>query len=141
MHSSNPQFRRVVPFVLCLLLAHTAHAQVAVRGEITDAATSRPLAFAEVTVAETDRSVAAGANGAYTLSNLAPGSYTLTVSSVGYRPQEKTVDVSAGSAATLDFALEAVGVTEEVVVTGYRAAAANALQDKRMSAMINSVVS
>jgi TonB-dependent receptor len=140
MHSSNPQFRRVVLSVLCLLLAHTAHAQVAVRGEITDAATARPLAFAEVTVAETERSVTAGANGAYTVSNLAPGSYTLTVSSVGYRPLEKTLDVTAGSAATLDFALEAVGITEEVVVTGYRAAAANALQDKRMSAMIKEAI-
>jgi TonB-dependent receptor len=140
MHSSSSQFRRVVPFILCLLLAQNAHAQVAVRGEVTDATTSRPLAFAEVTVAETNRSVAAGANGAYTVSNLAPGTYTLTVSSVGYQPLEKTVEVTAAGAATLDFAVEAVGVTEEIVVTGFRAATANALQDKRMSAMIKEAI-
>ena len=35
-----------------------------------------------------------------------------------------------------DLALAAVGVTEEILVTGYRAAQANALQDKRMAAMI-----
>ncbi len=140
MQSAMTQFLRIVLSVTCLLFAQAAHAQVSVRGEITDEATSRPLAFAEVIVIEADRQVAAGANGVYTISRLSAGEHMVTVRSVGYRPLEKTVTVPASGSATLDFALEAVRITEEVVVTGYRAAAANALQDKRMSAMIKETI-
>ena len=126
--------------MLALLLTPAAHAQMVVRGAITDAATARPLAFAEVAVEETGRSVAADPSGAYTISGLSPGTYTLVVSSVGYRPLEKSVDVAEGGAATVDFALDAATLTEEVVVTGYRAASANALQDKRMATMIKEAI-
>lgn len=140
MQSATTQFLRIVLSTAILLLANTAHAQVAIRGEVTDQATDRPLAFAEVRVAEADRRIAAGASGAYSVSNLPAGTYTVTVSSVGYRPLEKTVEVPASGSATLDFELEAVSITEEVVVTGYRAATANALQDKRMSTMIKEAI-
>ncbi len=140
MHAGSSIVLRVILTAILVFSSQAAVAQVAVRGEITDARTSRPLAFAEVTVADSNRSVAAAANGAYTISNLPPGSYTIVVSSVGYQPLEKTVTVSEGGSATLDFQLTAVSITEEVVVTGYRAAQANALQDKRMSAMIKEAI-
>ena len=140
MQAGKSQFVRVVLSAACLLFAHVAQAQVAVRGEITDAATARPLAFAEVRIVETGMSIAAGANGAYTISNLPAGNYTISVNSVGYQTTEKTVEVPASGSATLDFALDSSGVTDEVVVTGYRAAAANALQDKRMSPNIKEAI-
>lgn len=140
MQAGKSQFVRVVLSAACLLFAHVAQAQVALRGDITDAATARPLAFAEVRVLETGRSIAAGANGAYTISDLPPGNYTVTVSSVGYRTTEQSVEVPASGSITLDFALDSSGITDEVVVTGYRAAAANALQDKRMSPNIKEAI-
>ncbi len=140
MQAGKSQFVRVVLSAACVLFAQVAQAQVALRGDITDAATARPLAFAEVRVAETGRSIAAGANGAYTISDLPPGNYTVSVSSVGYQTTEKSVEVPASGSATLDFALDSSGITDEVVVTGYRAAAANALQDKRMSPNIKEAI-
>ena len=119
-----------------VLLAAAAEAQVAVRGEVTDAATGRALPSAEVTLEELGRRVTTTTSGEYTISGVPPGSYTLVVRTLGYRPVERTIQVSEAQATTADIALAAVGVTEEVVVTGYRAAQANALQDKRMSAMI-----
>ncbi|MGH8222260.1 MAG: TonB-dependent receptor, partial [Woeseiaceae bacterium] len=122
---------------LCLALtAATAQAQVTVRGEVTDSTTGRPLPSAEVTLEELGRSVTTGTSGAYTFTNVPLGTYTLTVSYIGYERARRSVQVSAGDTPRADIALAAIGVTEEVVVTGYRAAQANALQDKRIATMI-----
>jgi TonB-dependent receptor len=123
-----------------LVLAATAEAQVTVRGQVTDAATGRSLPSAEVSLEELNRSVLTGTNGRYSFNNVPPGSYTLTVSYIGYDSVDRTVAVSASDALSEDIAMAAIGVTEEVVVTGYRAAQANALQDKRMAAMIKETI-
>jgi TonB-dependent receptor len=114
----------------------TAEAQVTLRGQVTDAATGRALPSAEVRLEELGRSVATATSGEYVISNVPAGSYTLVVRTVGYRSVERTIQVTGSEAPPGDVALAAVGVTEEVVVTGYRAAQANAMQDKRMAAMI-----
>jgi TonB-dependent receptor len=122
---------------ICLtMLAVTAHAQVSVRGQVTDTLTNRPLPAAEITIVELGRRVVAETSGAYSFSNVPPGSYTLTASYGGYESAQRSIQVSAGEAAVADIGLAAIGATEEVVVTGYRAAQANALQDKRMADMI-----
>jgi TonB-dependent receptor len=113
-----------------------ANAQVQLRGQVTDVATNRPLPSAEVRVVELGRSEITSRSGDFTISNVPPGDYTLRVRYIGYAPSERTVQVSGTDSQTLDFALAAIGTTEEIVVTGYRAAQANALQDKRMSTVI-----
>lgn len=128
--------RRLILLVGLTVFAAAAEAQVAVRGEVTDAATGRALPSAEVRLEELGRSVTTTTSGEYVIGNVPAGSYTLVVRTVGYRPVERTIQVSDTQAPSGDVALAAVGVTEEVVVTGYRAAQANALQDKRMAAMI-----
>lgn len=123
-----------------LLVAAIAEAQVSVRGQITDAATGRSLPSAEVTLEELNRRVITSTSGQFTINNVPPGSYTLSVSYGGYRSVDRSIQVSASDAESIDVALAAIGVTEEVVVTGYRAAQANALQDKRMAAMIKETI-
>lgn len=123
-----------------LLVAAIAEAQVSVRGQVTDSATGRSLPSAEVTLEELNRSVITSNSGAYVIANVPPGSYTLSVSTLGYRTVSRSIQVSATDALSADVALAAIGVTEEVVVTGYRAAQANALQDKRMAAMIKETI-
>ncbi len=59
-------------------------------------------------------------DGSYSLV-LDPGTYTLTASYVGYRSLSKTVVVSAGQDAIVDFNLESGVLVDEVVVTGTRA--------------------
>jgi TonB-dependent receptor len=127
---------RTVLVTSLMLFASMAHAQVQLRGQVTDAATDRPLPSAEVTIVELGRSETTSNSGNYSLGNIPPGGYTVRVSFVGYAPSEQAVQVSGTDEQTLDFGLTAIGTTEEIVVTGYRAAQANALQDKRMSSVI-----
>ncbi|MGH8168325.1 MAG: TonB-dependent receptor plug domain-containing protein, partial [Woeseiaceae bacterium] len=74
-------------------------------------------------------------------SNIPPGQYTLRVRYVGYAPSERAVQVSDTGSVTEDFTLSAIGTTEEIVVTGYRAAQADSLQNKQMSAIIKESIS
>jgi len=119
-----------------MLLASLANAQVQLRGQVTDAATDRPLPSAEVRIVELDRREATSNSGDFAIANIPPGDYTVQVRFVGYAPAEQSVQVTETGAQTLDFELTAIGTTEEIVVTGYRAAQANALQDKQMSSVI-----
>jgi TonB-dependent receptor len=121
---------------LLLCAAAEAQVQVAIRGEVTDANTSRVLPSAEVQLLEIGRTVTTATGGQYAFNNVPAGNYTLRVTTLGYQPVEQTVTVPASGTATANVGLVAVGLTEEIVVTGYRASQANALQDKRMSAMI-----
>lgn len=57
-----------------------------------------------------------GADGKFSVSELAPGTYTVQVASTGFSTQEKIVTVAAGSAATMSFPLEIASVAEEVTV-------------------------
>ena len=136
MTAGTPFARRLILLIGLTGLAVTAEAQVSVRGQVTDASTGRALPSAEVRLEELGRTVTTTTSGEYVIGNVPAGSYTLVVRTVGYRPVERTIQVSETEAPSGDVALAAVGVTEEVVVTGYRAAQANALQDKRMAAMI-----
>lgn len=122
------------------LLSVTAAAQVSVRGQVTDAATDRSLSSAEVRLVELGRRATTTQSGDFVINNVPAGSYTLTVSYSGYLPVERTVTVDEDAPPELAIGMAAVGVTEEVVVTGYRAAQANALQDKRMSAVIKEAI-
>lgn len=123
-------------WVLVTLLWSSALAAATLSGQITDQATDRPLLAAEVTLQELNRSVITSAGGDYSFNNVPAGTYTLSVSSVSYRGRDSTIEVPAQGSVTEDVALEAFRVTEEIVVTGYRAAQANALQDKRMADQI-----
>ena len=61
------------------------------------------------------------ASGAYKLSGLAPGTYTVTASLSGFtRAEHKQVVVTAGGTATVDAALKVGGLSEEIVVTAQR---------------------
>ena len=121
-------------FLLCL--ATTAWAEVTLRGQVTDEATNRPLLAAEVRLEELDREATTTASGTYSFASVPAGTYTLTVRSIGYGSGERTITVPETGAPRVDVALRAYRFTEEVVVTGYRAAQANALQDKRMADML-----
>ena len=57
--------------------------------------------------------------GRYTFTGVPAGTQTVRVRALGFQPIEKTVDVAAGQAATLDFVVTSAPVSlDEVVVTG-----------------------
>src|SRR5438132_8974491 len=72
-------------------------------GAVTDASTSKPIAGASVSAGT--GSAVTDANGAYTISGLAPGTYTATASASGYASQSASVTLTAGSTTTQNFAL------------------------------------
>lgn len=115
--------RILIPLFVGALAAPALAAQEptgSITGRVTDAATGEPVAGAVIAIDNTRRGTNAGPTGTFTLTGVPLGTRLLTARFIGYAPLTKEVTVTAGAAATVDFALmrQAV-VMEEVVVTGY----------------------
>jgi acid phosphatase len=72
-------------------------------GHVTNANTAAAIAGA--TVSFSGGSTTTDSNGAYSFSNVAPGTYSVTVSATGFTSQTGSVTVSSGATSTLDFQL------------------------------------
>ena len=129
---------RTVLVVTFLLYGVLAQAEALVRGQVTDAATGRPLASADVRLLELARTTTTSPGGAFSMLGVPAGQYTLRIRYIGYVPQERALTVPESGAVTEDVGLAAVG--EEIVVTGFRASQASSLMDKRMSDIIKESV-
>ena len=90
-----------------------------IRGHVTDAASGRALADAQVTVGGTRFGAITNASGDYTLNGIPAGQRSVTVRRIGYQPVTVSVNVGAGASATADAALKVSAVNlSDVVVTG-----------------------
>ena len=90
-----------------------------IRGTVTDAATRRPLAGAQVFVANTRIGTITNSSGGYLLVNVPVGQTEVRVQTIGYASGTSTVTVAEGEAATANFALNQSAIQlDEVVVTG-----------------------
>jgi len=76
-----------------------------ITGTVTNASNAAPIAGA--TVSYSGGSTTTNGSGSYTLSTVAEGSYTVTVSASGYTSQSRSVSVGPGATATQNFALSA----------------------------------
>ncbi|MFL6438700.1 MAG: TonB-dependent receptor domain-containing protein [Terriglobales bacterium] len=84
------------------------------------------------------RTITSGANGSYTLVNLPPGRYDVTVETPGFETLKRTVDVTVGGRTTVDAALK-VGTTGTVVeVVAENAGAQVNTQDQQISNTVTS---
>ena len=102
--------------LLLVALATSASAQT-VTGTVTSGGETVP--FATVRVAGTALGTAADADGAYRIALPAAGSYTLSVSAVGFGSAAREVTVAAGQTVRADVALEVTSyASDAVVVTG-----------------------
>jgi hypothetical protein len=116
--------RRCACWLLGLLLctaAPSALAQTAtVRGFVTDSTDGQPLQDVNVVLENTTAGLtgtATGRDGYYQLGGLAPGTYALRVTSVGYAPVVDTLVLAAGALVTRSIALvPRAEALEEVVV-------------------------
>ena len=121
MLMKNKWFRRPGKFscvlAALLLMTQMALAQFTVKGSVTNDK-GEGVPGASVTVKGSNEGTATDQTGSYTLrTNLAKKQYSLVVSSVGFKTQEKTI--TPGDNITLNFSLlpDAAGL-DEVVVTG-----------------------
>ncbi len=90
-----------------------------IRGNVTNAASKAPLGNAQVFIAGTTLGGLTTADGSFSIVAVPLGSRVVRVRLIGYQPIEKTVTVTEGGTATVDFALTQSAISlDEVVVTG-----------------------
>ncbi len=109
-------------FAFSLVLLPSAYGQTGrITGTVIDAETGVPLPGVNVVIEGTQRGASTDADGHYTIQDVAPGTYSLRASFIGYTDQlVEGVPVRADETTTQDFQLvRATSKLEEVVVIGY----------------------
>src|SRR5258708_33909919 len=98
-------------------LAQTGRGTLA--GRVTDSA-GAILQGARIEVQPKAVATSSGSQGEFAFTDLVPGSYTVTVSYVGFSPFTTTVNVTAGQVARLDASLKVASEVEQITVTAER---------------------
>ncbi|NLP57650.1 TonB-dependent receptor [Lutibacter sp. B1] len=95
---------------------------------------SKSLPYATILVNGTTLGTTTNYDGNYTLSNLKPGTYTITAQSNGFKPYETTITIKENETLTLKFELEPdiLGLNE-IVITGNR----SKIKRKKASTIVN----
>jgi TonB-dependent receptor len=106
----------------CALCMTAQTGKGSIRGHVADSS-GGVLQGAEVALAPVSLTVATDVQGEFFIRDLNPGSYTLTISYVGFQSVTKTVDVTAGQTAAVDASLTVSSDTQQVLVTAERASA------------------
>src|SRR6266699_612489 len=117
-------FRSFLFVLVCALsLIPSSQAQSrkgTIAGRVTDSS-GGALIGAQATVQPKGVSVVSDARGQFFINDLDPGSYTVTVTYVGFEPFTQTVNVTAGQAASVDAKLDVESQNLKVLVTAERA--------------------
>ena len=122
--------RLICLFPAFLLLAMTFFAlgvnaqndKGAVRGHVSDSSSS-VLQGAEVELQPTGIIVATDQQGSYFVKDLTPGTYTITVTYVGFSLFTKVLNIRAGQAITADVKMEVNSQRDQIIVTSERTGA------------------
>ncbi len=107
--------------VLNLLFLSFAYAQSGtLTGTVTDSDTGETVPGANILVTELERGVASDMDGNYEITDIPVGTYTLSVSFVGYQSYTESFQIQANETTVLNVELTsgAIGL-DEVVVSGY----------------------
>jgi len=112
----------VVVFICGVLWLSPANAQerkATITGHATDT-NHDPLVGARVELQPLGQTAVTDAEGAFKMSDLAPGSYTVNITYVGFSTFSKQVTLAAGGTTNVDAELQIETVTEQVIVRGER---------------------
>ncbi len=119
------RFSRLIPVVLLfaiVIFARQAAAQGdrgSLTGHVTDNSGS-VLQGAEVELQPGPIVSKTGPQGEYFLNHIAPGTYTITITYVGFKLFTQVVNIAAGQNATVDAKMEVTSQRDEVLVTAER---------------------
>jgi TonB-linked SusC/RagA family outer membrane protein len=103
---------------LAVITVSTAQAQRgSIRGQVTEEGTDRPIPHTQVGIVGSTLGAVTDGEGRYALNGVSPGQVTVRVVRIGFAGQSKSVTVSAGQTATLDFQLASVAVKLNPIVT------------------------
>lgn len=110
--------QKIIISIVVNLISTVVFAQLTtVSGTVTG--NSEPIEFANIFLVEAERGAISNSNGDFIIQKVRPGTYTLRVSYVGFKPFEKRVTAIYGENISLEIDLELQDVrAEEVVVTG-----------------------
>ena len=113
---------RLITLLFCMTMLISVNAQKAtVKGTITDE-TGTPVIGANISATPSNTGTITDLDGNYMLS-LSPGTYTLTVSFLGYASQSMSATLAAGETKMYNVQLAEGGITlQDVVVVGSRTA-------------------
>ncbi|MBC8400692.1 MAG: TonB-dependent receptor [Candidatus Marinimicrobia bacterium] len=114
---------RLINIILTLLsLSSLLLGQVgSVSGRVINSSTDEPLVGVNIVIKGTYYGAASGLDGYYSIVNIAPGSYDIETSIIGYKIILRTgIVVTAGERTSLDFDMEetVLALGEEIVVLG-----------------------
>ncbi|MGB6192820.1 MAG: TonB-dependent receptor [Terracidiphilus sp.] len=124
-------------FVPCLAGATTGDKSVpggtgSVSGTVKDAA-GAVLHGAQVVLQPSATTVLSDAQGSYLISNVKPGTYTVTISYVGFATSVNTIAMTAGQVMQLDVTLNVSSTSQRVEVTANLVGDAAAINEQRVS--------
>src|SRR5437762_6487491 len=103
--------------LLAVVVAEPVQAQQGtVAGQVTDKSNQQAVTGASVLVVGTNLQGRTNREGRYTITNVPAGQYQVQVRLIGYATATSPVSVSAGQAATADFALTPAAVPLDVVI-------------------------
>ena len=94
-----------------------------IKGTLTDKQmNNEPLPFANVLIKDSSKGTTSDFDGLYTIDDLAPGTYVVEFSFVGYQTIEKTIAINVNQIVTLDLSLSpsAAALDEVVIKTSLR---------------------
>ncbi|MFN8886040.1 MAG: carboxypeptidase-like regulatory domain-containing protein, partial [Cyclobacteriaceae bacterium] len=115
--------RAFLRFLAFFFITSSALAQYgSISGKVVDFKTKEAIIGANVVIQGTSVGAPTDIEGNYSITNLKPGNYTLTISYVTYKPQTvPDVSVESGKITTVEITLvEDVAELQEVVVTATR---------------------
>lgn len=88
-----------------------------VKGQVLDISTLQPVINANIVVIGTDHGAASDLDGNFRISGIAPGTFHIQASALGYKPETKSeLHVSPSRVTTVEFQLESTVITSEEVV-------------------------
>ena len=122
-----------------LVLSSLAFADGRLQGRVVTGEAARNLEGAVVRIADLDRTVTTGRDGRFTFSQLPSGQHTLIVSYLGAVASSQQITIADNSTEVIEISIE--GITEEIIVEGFRSGTASALNQQRASDTVTSVVS
>jgi TonB-dependent receptor len=108
--------------IFCATRMTAQNGKGTIRGQVKDSS-GGVLQGAEIGLQPVSLTVASDVLGEFLIRDLNPGSYTVTISYVGFAAATKTVDVVAGQAATVEVSLALASENQQVLVTAERASA------------------
>lgn len=136
MNSKNMILKLFVLSIIILLASSSkfmAQGSGTVKGTVTDAATNDPLLGANVILKGSGFGDAADLDGAFRISSIPVGKYTIKASYLGYITQEEEIEIIANRALEIEFKLKLAVIEGEEVVIKAQAEAQRAAINKQLS--------